>query len=224
MAILASANTTAVIGFVQKVDGNVKVKTQNSFKKQKIKSGYEIKSGDLITTAKRSNVVLKLVDQSVLVLDPNSSIHFKSDNNAEQTEGKVFYKITSRDAKNSLKIKTPFAIIGIKGTTFIVNADENEASVKLQEGLIGIESLKEDFKLFRKEQEKKFDDFQKEQQAGFDKFKQEHKKSIAEVTKAFDLHAGDTVSFLDDTVSEKEFSKDDEEEFLRFKELMSIKP
>lgn len=224
MAIFVSANTSAVIGLVQKTDGNVKVKGEDSFRKYKVKAGYEIKSGDLITTAKKANLVLKLVDGSMLVLDSSSSIHFRDDKSVEQTAGKIFYKITSRDAKNSLKIKTPFAIIGIKDTTFIVNADEKASSIKLQEGLIGIESLREEFKLFRKEQDKKFDDFKKEQQDGFDKFKQKHKKGVVELTKEFDLHAGSTVSFSDDLVNEKVWSEDDSLEFEHFKELMKMEP
>ena len=224
MVVLASANTSTVIGLVQKSDGNVKVKSEGSFKKSKVNTGYEIKSGDLITTAKKANVVLKLVDGSVLVLDASSSIHFKDDKNAEQTNGKVFYKITSRDAKNSLKIKTPFAIIGIKGTTFIVNADENEASVKLQEGLIGIASIKEDFELYRKDLQKQFNNFMKEQKSAFEEFKQAQRSGFAEITKEFDLKAGNTVSFDGNKVDEKTFSENDEAEFQRFKELMKMEP
>lgn len=226
MATMAIASTpevvSAVIGQVQKVDGSVKVKSNGSFKKSRIKSGYEIKSGDLITTSKKANAVLKLVDGSILVIDASSTIHFKDEKNAEQTKGKIFYKITSRNAKNSLKVKTPFAIIGIKGTTFIVSADENASSVKLQEGLIGIQSLKEDFKLYRKEQEKKFNDFKSEQNKGFEEFKQKQKDEAAQITKEFDLHAGNTVSFSDETVNEKAWSQDDEDEFQRFKELMNM--
>lgn len=226
MSIIALASTpaqtTSVLGLVQKINGNVKVKSEGSFKKSKIKDGYEIKSGDLITTSKKANAVLKLVDGSILVLEASSTIHFKDDKNVEQTEGKIFYKITSRNAKNSLKVKTPFAIIGIKGTTFIVNADENASSVKLQEGLIGITSLKEDFNLYRKAEEKKFNDFKSEQEKGFKEFQKEHKEGIVEITKEFDLHAGHTVSFSDEKVQEDAWSDNDEAEFQKFKDLMNM--
>ncbi len=222
LAVFSVLNASSVIGLVQKAEGNVKVKSEGSFKKSKVKTGLEIKSGDLLSTSKKATAVLKLVDGSIIVLDTSSSIHFKTPSDAEQTEGKIYYKITSRDAKNSLKIKTPFAIIGIKGTTFVVNAGEN-ASVKLQEGLIGVTSIKEDFKLYRKAVQAEYDKYISEQQTAFEKYKSDLKKGNLEITKEFDLHAGNTISFSDNEVNEKAFSKDDDAEFERFKKMMEIK-
>jgi len=221
ISIFNLLNASAVIGLIQKVDGSVKVKSEGSFKKSRVKKGFEIKNGDLITTSRKSSAVLKLVDGSVLVLDSSSTIYFKTPRDAEQTEGKIYYKITSRDARNSLKIKTPFAIIGIKGTTFVVNAT-GKASVKLQEGLIGVSSIKEDFKLYRKSVMAEYNKYISSQQSEFEKYKNRQKKGVAEITKEFDLHAGNTISFDANEVNEKSFSDDDKKEFLRFKKMMEL--
>ena len=219
IALFSLLNASAVIGFVQKVDGNVKVKSAGSFKKSKVKKGFEIKSGDLMSTSKKATAVLKLVDGSTIVLDVSSSIHFKTPTNAQQIEGKIYYKITSRNAKNSLKIKTPFAIIGIKGTTFVVNVT-GKASVKLEEGLIGVKSIKEDFKLYRKSVMAEYDKYISAQQSEFQKYKNKQKKGVLEITKEFDLHAGNTISFSNNEVNEQSFSKKDKEEFAYFKKMM----
>ena len=221
IAAFSMLNASSVIGFVQKVDGSVKVKHEGSFKKNQVKKDLEIRSGDLITTSKKGTAVLKLVDGSVLVLDVSSSLHFKTPSDAEQTEGKIYYKITSRDAKNSLKIKTPFAIIGIKGTTFVVNAT-GKASIKLEEGLIGIKSIKENFKLYRKAVMAEYDKYLSSQESEFQKYKNKQKKGAVEITKEFDLHAGNSISFDDNEVNEKSFSDDDKKEFERFKKMMEI--
>jgi len=221
MALFSMLNGSAVIGLVQKVNGSVKVKSEGSFKKSRVKKGFEIKSGDLISTSKKGTAVLKLVDGSNIVLDVSSSIYFKTPSDAEQTEGKIYYKITSRDAKNSLKIKTPFAIIGIKGTTFVVNAT-GKASVKLQEGLIGVKSIKEDFKLYRKSVMAEYDKYISSQESEFKKYKSKQKKGVVEITKEFDLHAGNTISFDNNEVDEKSFSDNDKKEFERFKKMMEI--
>ena len=222
IAIFSLLNASSVIGLVQKVDGSVKVKSEGSIKKTKIAIGFEIKSGDLISTSKKSSAVLKLVDGSMLVLDTSSSIHFKTPSDAEQTEGKVYYKITSRDAKNSLKIKTPFAIIGIKGTTFIVDAKEN-GSVSLKEGLIGITSIKEEFELYRKKVQEEFNNYISDQQSAFEKYKNEQNKyAVAERTKEFDLESGNRISFDGNKVNEDSWKKSDELEFERFKKMMEL--
>ena len=223
MAVFTVVNASSVIGLVQKVNGNVKVKNEGSFKKSKLRDGLEIKSGDLITTSKKGTAILKLVDGSILALDVSSSIHFKTPSDAEQTVGKIFYKITSRDAKNSLKIKTPFAIIGIKGTTFIIDA-KKDGSVLLKEGLIGLTSIKEEFELYRKKVQEEFNSFISNQQSEFEKYKNEQNKyAVAELRKEFDLEAGNRISFDGNKVNEDAWNEEDDAEFERFKKMLELK-
>jgi len=219
--IFSIASASNIVGSVEKLKGNVKVKSEGSIKKSKVKAGLEIKAGDLIITSKSASAKIKLKDGSAVVLDESSSILFNSTYNAEQNSGKIYYKITSRDAKNSLKIKTPFAIIGIKGTTFIVNASKEDSSVALKEGLIGVASIKEEFELYRKEVKKQFEDFMAQQQAAYDEYKQVQKPGFVEKTKEFDLKEKRTVSFDGNKASEREWTKEDDEEFKYFEELMS---
>jgi hypothetical protein len=202
-AFFTFVNATTSIGNVEKVVGSVKVKSEKSFKKSKVKIGLEVKQGDLITTSKKASVVIKLVDGSNIILDSSSTVNFKSIKSLEQTSGKVYYKITSRDAKNSLKVHTPFSIIGIKGTEFIVNAPQDstdktkKASVSLKEGLVGIESINQEFELYREEVKKQFNDFLSQQQAAFNEYKQAQKPGFVEKTKEFDLKAGKSVSLME---------------------------
>jgi hypothetical protein len=217
------ASASSAIGSVYLVKGNVKIKSEGSFKKSQVSKGLEVKKGDLITTSKEANAIIKLLDGSTLVLDASSTLHFSSANLAEQTEGKVFYKITSRDAKNSLKVKTPFAIIGIKGTTFIVDSGE-KASVKLKEGVVGIQSIKEEFELYRKAVQAEYNKYLSEQEAAYQKYLNEQNKGAALMTKEFDLQAGNTISFDGKKVNESAWTKEDDAEFERFEKLMgSIK-
>jgi hypothetical protein len=214
---VASAGT--VLGSVEQVNGNVKVKSEDSFMKSKVTEGLEVKKGDLITTSKNANTVIKLLDGSTLVLDSNSTLHFTSKNMAEQEMGKVYYKITSRDAKNALKVKTPFAIIGIKGTIFIVDSGE-KASVKLKEGVVGIQSIKEEFELYRKVVQAEFNKYVSEQKSEFEKYKSQQQNEAALITKEFDLQAGNTVSFDGQKVDEKAWTQEDDAEFEYFEKLM----
>ncbi len=222
---LASAATTAslVVGSVELTKGNVKIKSEGSFKKSKLSVGLKIKKGDLITTSKKATAVIKLLDGSTLVLDASSMLHFTSSSILEQKEGKIYYKISSRDAKNSLKVKTPFAIIGIKGTKFIVKAN-GDSSVSLKEGVIGIKSIKEEFELYRKVIQAKYNKYLTQQEAEYQKYLSEQNKAAAIMTKEFDLQAENTISFDGQKVNERAWTKEDDAEFERFEKLMeSIK-
>jgi len=217
-ATILSAN---VVGSVESVVGNVKVKSEGSFKKSKVLAGLEVKEGDLITTSKKGSTVIKLIDGSSVVVDVSSTIHFGDKDMIEQQGGKIYYKITSRSAKNSLKIKTPFAIIGIKGTTFVINATDN-ASVTLQEGLIGVKSIKEEFELYRKKVQEEFNNYVSKQQSEFEKYKNaQNKYAVAESTKEFDLESGNRISFDGNRVNEDAWSKEDDAEFKRFEQLIN---
>ncbi len=216
---LLSAN---IVGTVESVMGSVKVKSEGSFKKSKVIAGLEIQEGDLITTSKKGSLIIKLIDGSAVIVDVSSSIYFKSNSAIEQQGGKIFYKITSRSAKNSLKIKTPFAIIGIKGTTFVVNASEN-ASVTLKEGLIGVASIKEEFELYRKKVQEEFEKYIAKQQSEFEKFKNEQNQyAVAEVTKEFDMKSGNRISFNGSRVNEDPWDENDDAEFARFEKLLTL--
>ncbi|MEA2100269.1 MAG: FecR domain-containing protein [Campylobacterota bacterium] len=216
----SSLVSASVVGSVESVSGIVKVKSEGSFKKSKVLVGLELNEGDLVTTSKKGSLVIKLSDGSTVVVDVSSSIHFKNGNMVEQEGGKIFYKITSRSSKNSLKIKTPFAIIGIKGTTLIVNSTD-DTSVILKEGLIGVESIKEEFELYRKKVQEEFKNYVSQQQSEFEKFKNaQNRYAIAESVKEFDLQAGNRISFSENRVNEDAWSKDDDAEFEHFMQLI----
>jgi len=216
------------LGTVVSFKGSVKVKAEGSIKKERVSKGLSIHAGDIFVSSRNSSLILKLADGSSVVLDELSSIHFTSLHKSEQLKGKILYKITSRDARNSLKIKTPFAVIGIKGTTFIVTATKENASVSLKEGRIGIASLNADFELYRKRVQKEFNDYRAKQDAamqtqldGFEKYKNKNAKyEKMQKTKAFDLEAGNKISFNNQEAKEEGFSKNDDAEFTHFKQLI----
>ncbi len=217
--LTTSLSASAVVGTVTKIVGSVKVKSEGSITKSKVKQDQKVQEGDLITTSKKGRVVISLVDGSDVVVDKSSSIHFKKNNSVEQNGGKVFYKIASRDAKNSIKIKTPFAIIGIKGTTFTVNSNEGQESVALKEGKIGVTSIEEAFNLYRKEVLAKYNEYVMEQMKGFEKFKGSDKPE-PEITKEFDLEAGNVISFSKNDVKESAWNENDDAEFDEFEKMI----
>lgn len=220
LAFFTFLSANVVVGTVESVSGSVKVKSEGSIKKTKIKVGHNIKAGDLVTTSKKSKAVIKLTDGSSVVLDISSSVHFASTNSIEQKSGKVFYNITSRNAKNSLKVKTPFAIIGIKGTTFVVNTNEGKKSVALKEGKIGVSSITAQFNLYRKEVLAKYNAYMDAQMQGFDKFRGIEKPK-PEITKEFDLEAGNVISFEGNVVKESAWKDSDDAEFGDYEGMLS---
>ncbi len=211
----------SVVGTVSIVKGNIKVKSENSIKKSKVKSGLLINSGDMLITYSKASVVIKLIDGSQVIVDAKSTILFKNSKNIEQKDGKVYYNITSRSAKNALQIKTSFAIIGIKGTKFVVNTTE-KSSVTLKEGLIGVTSIIDEFELYRKAVRAEYNKYANSQMQEFEKYKNSnYQKPIK--TKNFDLKAGNRISFNKTRVNEDNWNEKDDAEFAYFEAILGKK-
>ena len=218
IVLLSTTLFAKTIAIVQKVDGIVKVKHKKSIRKMKVKKGYKVQQGDIISTYRKSHLVLQLLDRSKIALDERSTIAFSDANHIAQKEGKVYYKITHRQKKNHLKIKTQFAIIGIKGTTFIVDTQKNEGYVALKEGKIGIASIKEEFNLYKKKVMDDFMRFKQQQEAQFQEYKKQYSDYTLTVTKAFDLEAGHKVRFKPDAVVEEKI--DSKRDFSFFERMI----
>lgn len=220
-SLLSTTVYAQKIGVLTKSNGKVKVLKKDSIKKEKVKAGYEINTGDLLITYTKASAVIKLLDGSDVVLDKSSQIQFMAENEIHQNGGSIYYNIVKRGKKNSLKVQTEFAIIGIKGTTFIVNDDNQTKGVSLKEGLIGVASLKEEFELHRKKVLEEYERYKMEQEMGFEAFKKAMQEDIVTNVKEFDLAAGKTISFGEnDRVDEAEFKEAQEKQFDRFKDLM----
>lgn len=206
----------ASLGIVQKVSGTAKVQHEKSIKKSNIKVGSEILDGDIFTTMPKSSVVLKLKDNSIVALDASSSLHFQNNKSFEQKKGKIYYNIAKKESNSALEVKTNFAIIGIKGTEFIVNAQNPQ--VMLKEGTVSISSIKQEFELYTKEMQREFEEYAKNKEADFEKFKNEQNPALT--TKSFDLQAGNSISFDDTKVHEKAFAEDEAASFALFGKII----
>ncbi len=208
------------VGIVKKVKGVVKCLESGTIKKVKVKCGDQFQQGDMLMTYGSASALLELYDGSQIVLDEGAMIRFAGLESVEQKEGAVYYDIIRRNSQSGLKITTPFAIIGIKGTTFIVNADEHP-NITLKEGVIGIESLKEEFELHRKKVLQAYERFKTEQEMAFDAYKKAQDGHIIEYVKAFELRAGSTVYFDEQRADELPMSDANEKQFEHFEQLIN---
>jgi len=69
-----------------------------------------------------------------------------------------------------INIKTKSAVIGVKGTTFLVDVRGKNIIVFLKEGELDIKSIKGQFKRYQKKQMSEFKAYKQKQQEEFAKF------------------------------------------------------
>ena len=95
--------------------------------------------GSVIETGADGNVVLSRPGDSITVF-PNSRMTVPaSAEGAEpgilQSLGKLLFRMESRESRD-FEVKTPYLAAAIKGTTFTVEVDDNDAQVEVEEGSV----------------------------------------------------------------------------------------
>lgn len=206
-----------------KVQGEVYVINKQGEERAPEKNSYLINQNETVVTREGGKAVVQFDDGAMSVLDEKSSLRVEQAGWLSQLSGKVFYVFRKVFGKKQPKVKTQFATIGIRGTTFIVYATGDTSGIALKEGKINIQSPGEAYAIHRKQQAGDFDAFKqqmRESQQAMEREFQQYKKDIqdefVEYKKSFDLEANRIIEFDGNRVNENELSGDVMMEFEQF--------
>jgi hypothetical protein len=109
-----------------------------------IKIGMEIRAKDIVSTSKGAEIDIE-TPQGVLRIKENSTIAFQSvvdgqvnDTSIAIKNGKILLGLNKIKKDQSLTLNTPTAVIGVRGTSFVVDADDETTKVAVLTGLVGV--------------------------------------------------------------------------------------
>lgn len=134
---LSGAAYAADIGLVKVVKGDVQI--QRDGKKMPAAVGSGIRTADVVVTGADSSAGITFTDNSLVSLGPNSvfaieKYRFDSTTHAGEFEGNLRQgRLAAASGKmvkqspESMKIRTPSAIMGVRGTDVVVQVDEPAA-------------------------------------------------------------------------------------------------
>ncbi|WP_022847181.1 MULTISPECIES: FecR family protein [unclassified Desulfurobacterium] len=134
------------VGKIVKATGRVEVVRKDTFKGifwKKIRGIFDV--GDVVRTKRRSKATINFIDKSSVTMLESSRLiverYIPSGTVAvENPYGKVVYKIVKR-TRGKFIIKTPVAIIGVKGTELFVDSSINRVTVIVNSGLVEVKNL-----------------------------------------------------------------------------------
>ncbi len=112
----------------------------------KMEFNKDVKPGDTITAKKNETIVIMFADGAQVVLNPNSSMTFLSDNLVSLKKG-IFQFLLGKwknQLKKKFEVKTSGAVLAIRGTTFLVNVKAVSTMVQLIEGTLDVSNIKGD--------------------------------------------------------------------------------
>ena len=209
-----TANAEEFRGRIVKIQGEVYVINYKGEQRVPEKNQFLLNSQDTVVTRKNARAVVQLGDGALSILNEKSSLRVEESGWISQLGGKVYYifrKVFGN--QHSRQVKTNFATIGVRGTTFIVYDNEDGKGVALEDGKLNIESPGEDHAIHKKQQADDFESFKQQMQGKSDALNQEFKdyqqdlqKEFVEYKKQFDLEANQVVSFDGNRVDQAELS------------------
>jgi len=124
------------------VQGTVEVRRVGQTQWQPVKLNDTFRPGDSIRVQERSRADVQLLNQSVLRLNANSTITVEAPKEArtgvvDLVRGAVHF--FSR-GPNSLEVKTPFTVAGVRGTEFFISLEPKAALLTVFEGTVVAQS------------------------------------------------------------------------------------
>ncbi len=148
----ANSRIPDVIATLINLEGTVKVKTKESQRGEYAREGMLLFNGNKILTSSNSKTSILYRDGSRIRLFQNSKLILNF--SEEKIKGKRnFNKLLTlnegsirgrfRKGIQRTKIRTPTAIIGIKGTSFRISEKKNITTVSLTEGQLEVSNLLE---------------------------------------------------------------------------------
>lgn len=193
----APEETEAVptVGEMVRIEGTVLRHAHGALNPDRIDSpGTALAGDDIVRTRPEARAFMELVDDSRIVLLENSKLTFRGLKEVDTRSGEVLFDIRKRGAEGGLKITTKTSLIGVKGTRFFVDSDDERINVYLKEGRLSVEKLKGEFKRYMDREKAEFEKYSEREQSEFEEFKREMDEEFIEYTREFEIEAGSAIA------------------------------
>ena len=209
----SAAVTREATGKVTRVQGKVYYHENGSVRSKRIKNDkQDLFVQDMLRTKKGSQAFLTLIDKSKLVLNENSVIHFNGIKQITAEKGVVLFDIKKQGTLKGLQITTKTAVIGIKGTRFIIDASDNSLKLYMKEGLVNVEAINGPFKHHLKEEES-YKDYMKDMLTSFSEYKKKQEQEFVEYVESIDVPANKAISIDGNELNDIKIPDHIEEQF-----------
>lgn len=225
IVVSVSIDADTIRGELIKVEGEVNVVDVHGVRHSVERYGLVVRELDTIETARGSKAVVRFTDGSLSIMDQASRIRVEKAGWLSHLGGKIYFTF-KKVFGDSRQVKTRFATLGIRGTTFIVTDDDSGQSVALAEGLLDIQTSGAAFEIHRQHQLDQFRAYkqqaQEQQQATqseFDDYKQQLKRDFIEYKTSFSLQPNHIVRFDGNRVDEGLIDDDIKAEFEYFEAI-----
>lgn len=205
-----SAYAADSIGSIKKFSGKVTLFDGTSPRGTDIsKSETAVFANNKVATKRDSSVLVLTTGGDKVALGANAVATFTSTNKINPSAGKVVFSIKKRGGESGITVGLTTAVIGVKGTEFLVDMSEDgKCKVYLKEGSIAVESLEGDFSKHKAVVMDEYEAYIKQVTGEYDKYLEDLQKQYTEYVKSFTMTAGQAISIDGKDVNDVTFDEE----------------
>lgn len=158
------------VGTVVSLKGDARVFTKGVIAPKNAVQGMSLEVGQTLKTRLNSEANIKFLDNTKVIVGANSSLEILELKKLGVAGEKVLFKVAKQKDIKGLSIVTQSAVIGIRGTTFMISSDGKAQAIYLQEGEINVKPPSGTFKSYLKSDEDDFNQYKEQLEKEFAKY------------------------------------------------------
>ncbi len=161
----------------------------------------------VFNTGANGRAVVRVGDSGFVVVERNSKLEVDRSsgkvNVFRQISGMIYYAMNKvKRSMHKVEIKTKTAVIGVRGTRFVVIDQDARNEIGMRKGEVSVTSPQDEFEIHRQQVDDEFAAYKKEakdaiarEQKAFEAYQAETAKEFIEYKREFSLSKGRMVSF-----------------------------
>lgn len=159
-----------------KVQGAANIYNEQGALREPAKPGAILQPGDTIRTEADGNVALRSKLGDTYVLDGNAAAQVQNSKSVlKHILGRIGY-FFEHIPRVERRVEVYTAVIGIRGTTFLVNASPDQTSIGLKEGALDVSSTQDGFNVYQRKELDEFEAFKQQNRQGVEDMKKEYEQ------------------------------------------------
>lgn len=172
-----------------------------------VQSKSVLPTKNVLITGPAARAVVSVGSDGFIVVGKNSQVEINKTNDRavffRQVTGMIYYALnTIKGKQRSIEVRTTTAVLGIRGTRFLVTDIAGRNEIGMRKGLINVTSPEGEFEIHKKAEQDEFEAFKQEtedaiakEKSEFEKYKANTQKEFVEYKREFGLEANHMASF-----------------------------
>ncbi|ADD67978.1 hypothetical protein Dacet_1206 [Denitrovibrio acetiphilus DSM 12809] len=202
-------------GIIENFEGRVQIYDGTSPRPENVtETKTEIYEHNRVATKREATALLKFINEDKIALAENSVLTVESTNTYAPEAGRVVFSIKTRGKTSGVNISLTTAVIGVKGTKFVVDTSETgRNAIFLKEGELEVTSKEGNFKKYSEVQIDEYEAYVKKMMGEYDQYVKDLQENFVEYVHNFKMKAGSAFAIDGSEVHEIKFNKDIEQAF-----------